>query len=61
MSEEKKDRFQRVDRALDRVREELDEAVDGTKVAGSKASKEVREAIDDVEDRISRLRKRNKE
>jgi len=61
MADEGKDRFKRVDRALDKVREELDDAVEGSKAAGSRASKEVREAIDDVEDRVARLRKRDKE
>lgn len=58
MADEKKDRFKRVDAAVDKAREELDEAVDGTKAAGSKASKEVREALDEVEERIGNLRKR---
>ena len=58
MSDEKKDRFQRIDRAIDEVREELDEAVDGTKAAGGKASKEVREAIDELEDKVGNLRTR---
>ncbi|MGZ0747117.1 MULTISPECIES: hypothetical protein [unclassified Haloparvum] len=55
------DRFESVDRALDEVREELDEAVEGTKEAGSKASKEVREALDSVEKRLGKLRDRNEE
>lgn len=58
MSEEKKDRFKRVDDAVDKVRAELDDAVDGSKAAGSKASKEAREAIDELEERIGKLRKR---
>lgn len=61
MSEEENDRFQRVDRAVDRVREELNEAVEGSKMAGSKASKEVREAIDTLEERVRRLRRRDEE
>lgn len=61
MSEEEKDRFQRVDRAVDRVREELDEAVEGTRAAGTSASKEVREAIDDLEERVRKLRHREEE
>ena len=58
MSEEK-DRFQRVDRALERVREELDEAVEGSKAAGTEASKDVRQAIDQVEERLRNLRRRD--
>jgi signal transduction histidine kinase len=54
---EKEDRFQGVDKAIDRVREELDEAVEESKEAGSSAAKEVREAIDDLEERLSNLRK----
>lgn len=61
MSEGEKDRFRRVDRAVDRVREELDEAVGGTRAAGSKASKEVREALDDVEEKVRKLRRREKD
>lgn len=59
MSEDQSDRFSGVDDAVDRVRKELDEAVDGTKAAGSKASKEVRDAIDNLEERVSKLRKRS--
>ena len=58
---EKKDRFQNVDRAIDRVREELNEAVEGSKQAGSTAAKEAREAIDELEDRLGKLRKRDEE
>ena len=61
MSDDEQDRFRRVDRAIDRVREELDEAVEGTRAAGSRASKEVREALDEVEDRVRRLRQREEE
>ena len=60
MSEEK-DRFRGVERAIERVREELDDAVDGTRAAGSKASREVREALDEAEERVKRLRRRQKE
>lgn len=56
---EKKDRFQRVDRALERVREELDEAVDDSRELGDRAAREVREAIDDVEDKLKNLRRRD--
>lgn len=59
MSEERKDRFQRVDNAIDRVREEFNEAVDDSREAGSKARSEVREAIDNLEDRVQKLRKRD--
>ena len=59
MSDEKKDRFKRVDSALDRVREEFDEAVDGSRQTGGKAAKEVREAIDELEERIANLRKKD--
>ena len=58
---DKKDRFEGVDDAIDRVREELDEAVEESKEAGSAAAKEVREAIDDLEERLSNLRKRDQE
>jgi hypothetical protein len=57
---EKEDQFQGVDEAIDRVREELDEAVEESKEAGSSAAKEVRGAIDDLEDRLSNLRKGDK-
>lgn len=59
MSEEGRDRFQRVDRAIDRVREEFNEAVDDSRDAGERARAEVREAIDDLEDRLQRLRDRD--
>lgn len=58
---EKKDRFQGVDKAIDRVRDELDEAVEESKQAGGAAAKEVREAIDDLENRLAKLRKRDEE
>lgn len=59
MSEEKKDRFKSVDNALGRVREEFDDAIEGSRQAGGKAAKEVREAIDELEERISNLRKKD--
>lgn len=59
MSEDKKDRFKKIDSAIDQVRDELDEAVEGTKAAGGKASKEVREAIDELEQRVENLRKKD--
>lgn len=58
---EKKDRFQNVDKAIERVRKELDEAVEESKQAGGKATKEVRETIDELEERVAKLRKREKE
>lgn len=61
MSDDEPDRFKRVDRAIDRVRDELDDAVQGTKAAGSKTSKEVREAIDNLEDKLTALRNREEE
>lgn len=61
MSERDRDRFERVDRAIERVREELDEAVEESKAAGGKASKEVREAIDDLEERVANLRGRERD
>lgn len=60
MSEED-DRFGGVDEAIDRVREELDEAVEESREAGGAAAREVREAIDDLEDRLAKLRRRNEE
>lgn len=59
MAEKDSDRFKRVDSAIDRVREEFDDVVDESKEAGSKARKEVREAIDDLEARLDALRKRD--
>lgn len=58
---EKEDRFEGVDNAIDRVREELDETVEESKEAGSAAAREVREAIDDLEDRLANLRERKEE
>ncbi|WP_435366051.1 hypothetical protein [Haloarchaeobius sp. DYHT-AS-18] len=52
MSNEKKDRFKRVDTAIDQVRKELDEVIDESIEAGGEAREEVREAIDDVQARI---------
>lgn len=59
MSEDKKDRFKRIDGAVDKVREELDEAVDESKELGGKATREVREAIDDLEAKVENLRKKD--
>jgi hypothetical protein len=52
MSKEKKDRLERVDRATDRVRTELDEAIDESKGASGEVSEDARAAIGDVEARI---------
>lgn len=51
MSNENNDRFKRVDRAIERVRTELDEVIDESKDVGAEAREDVREAIDDVEAR----------
>ncbi len=59
MSEEKKDRFKRIDSAIDKIREEIDDVAEGGRSAGGKASREVREAIDNLEAKIERLRKRD--
>lgn len=61
MSEEKKDRFKRIDSAIDRIRGEVDEVAEGGKAAGGKATKEVREALDALEGKVENLRKRNEE
>lgn len=59
MTDEKKDRFKRIDRAITKVRSEVDEAVDESKELGGKASDEVREALDELEDKVSALRKKD--
>ncbi len=59
MSDAKKDRFKRIDRAIDKVREEIDEAADESKELGGKATKEVREAIDELEAKVNNLRKKD--
>ncbi len=61
MAEEKKDRFKRIDSAIDKIREEVDDVAEGGKSAGGKATKEVREAIDALENKVDSLRKREKE
>ncbi len=61
MTDEKKDRFKRIDAAIDKIREEVDEIADGGKSAGDKASKEAREAIDTLDGKVKKLRKRDKE
>jgi hypothetical protein len=61
MTDGKQDRFEGVEKAVDRVREELDEAVEETKQASGKATEEVRETLDRLEDRVAKLRKRDRE
>lgn len=61
MSDEKKDRFKRIDAAIEKVREEVDDIADGGKSVGGKATKEAREAIDSLERKIEKLRKRDEE
>lgn len=61
MTDDDSDRFESVDRAIDRVRNELNEAIDGSKSAGERAAKEAREAVDELEDRLRALRKREEE
>lgn len=61
MSEEKKDRFKRIDGAIDKIREEVDEAVDDSQELGGKATKEVREAVDNLENKVRNLRKKDEE
>lgn len=58
---EKKDRFKRIDAAIDKIREEVDDATESGKSAGGKATKEVREAIDTLESKVDNLRKRKEE
>lgn len=47
-----------VDRALKRVRDRFNEAADDAEEMSERASREVREAIDNLEDQINRLRNR---
>jgi gas vesicle protein len=60
MTDDKQDRFEGVEKAVDRVREELDEAVEETKEASETATEEVRETLDRLEDRVAKLRKRDR-
>lgn len=59
MSGEKKDRFKRIDSAINKIREEVDDVAEGGKSAGGKASKEVKQAIDALEEKVEKLRKRD--
>ena len=61
MTEEKKDRFKRIDSAIDKIRDEVDDAADSGKAAGGKATKEVKEALDHLEDKVKNLRKKKEE
>ena len=61
MADEKKDRFKRIDSAIEKIREEVDDVAEGGKAAGGKATKEVREALDSLENKVEKLRKRKKE
>lgn len=58
MSDRDSDRFRGVDQAIERVREEFDEAIDESREAGTAARREVQEAIDDLEERLRDLRDR---
>lgn len=61
MQEEKKDRFKRIDTAIEKIRSEVDDIAEGGKSAGEKAGTEVREALDTLEKRVEKLRKRESE
>ena len=61
MTDEKKDRFKRIDKSIAKVREEIDEAVDESQELGGKATKEVREAVDELEKKVKNLRKKDEE
>jgi archaellum component FlaC len=56
MSDDQTDRFDRIDSAIERIRGEVDEAADDSKELGEKATREVREAIDDLEAKVRNLR-----
>jgi vacuolar-type H+-ATPase subunit H len=56
MSDSDSDRFDRIDGAVEKLRNEVDEAVDESKELSEKATKEVQEAIDDLENKLSNLR-----
>ena len=59
MSDRQKDRFKRIDTAMDRIRDEVDDIAEAGKGAGGKATREVREAIDALEGKVETLRKRD--
>jgi hypothetical protein len=56
MSDKDSDRFDRIDTAIDKIRTEVDDAAESGKSAGSKATKEVREAIDALEQKVDNFR-----
>lgn len=58
MSEKKPDRFKRIDSAIDRIRDEVNDLTEGGRSAGGKATQEVREALDSLEGKVENLRKR---
>lgn len=61
MTDDDNDRFRKVDTAIDRVRSELNEAIEGSKSAGGRAATEAREAVDELEERLRALRRREEE
>ncbi len=61
MSDNDPDRFSAVDDAIDRVRSELNEAIEGSKSAGGRAARETREAVDELEERLRSLRRREQD
>ena len=58
MAEEKKERFKRIDNAIEKIRTEVDDIAEGGKSARGKATKEVREALDALDNKVDKLRKR---
>lgn len=56
MGERKRDSFRRIDSAIDKIREEVDEVAEESKELGGKATAEVREAIDELEGKVRDLR-----
>lgn len=48
-----------VERAFKRVRESFDNAADDAEAMSEQAKREVREAIDDLENQVDRLRNRD--
>jgi len=61
MPDEETDRFRRIDSAIDKVRSEVDEAVDESKELGGKATAEVQEALDNLEEKVTALRRKDEE